>query len=47
MWSEDQLFYENENNSQGGQVTREREKKPIILKALNENSGIHDTGRNH
>lgn len=27
MWSEDQLFYENENNSQGGQVTREREKK--------------------
>ena len=27
MWSEEQLFYENENNSQGGEVTREREKK--------------------
>lgn len=25
MWSEEQLFYEN--NSQGGEVTREREKK--------------------
>lgn len=47
MWSEEQLFYENENNSQGGEVTREREKKTRILEALNENSGIHDIGRSH
>lgn len=46
MWSEEQLFYEN--NSQGGEVTREREKKNTrILEALNENGGIHDIGRNH